>query len=98
LARSRQCPARWLGLAEGLAVGLADGLADGLVDGLAATGAGRGLGGSTENLGFWLGGATTMPTTPSEVKSTYGRTRARAVSEPARFSTLLITPTGTPGT
>ena len=29
-----------------------------------------GAGGSTENLGLWLGGATTMPTTPSDVKST----------------------------
>ena len=57
-----------------------------------------GAGGSTENRGLWLGGTTTMPTTPSDVKSTYGWTRARAVSEPARFSTLLITPTGTPGT
>jgi hypothetical protein len=34
------------------------------------TGLTCGAGGSTENLGLWLGGATTMPTTPSDVKST----------------------------
>ena len=61
-------------------------------------GAGGRVGGSTQNRGLRGGGATTMPTTPSEVKSTYGRTRARSVSPPPWPSTAVITPTGTPGT
>ena len=40
-------------------------------------------GGSTLNRGLVRGGATTTPTTPSELKSAYGRTRARSVSAAA---------------
>src|SRR5262249_32783739 len=58
-------------------VGLAEGLAGGLGDRLATAGAGRGLGfgGSTENLGFVLGGTATVPTTPRPGEATEGASR-----------------------
>src|ERR1700733_3257225 len=90
-------PAEADGLGDGLAVSPGVTVTVTVGTGCAFLGAG-GAGGSTENRGLWVGGTTTMPTTPSEVKFTNGRTRACAVSEPARFSTLLIVPTGTPGT
>ena len=59
---------------------------------------GVGLGGSTENLGSVRGGMTTTPTTPSAVPSANGRTSASLVSELLVPSSLVMTPTGTPGT
>jgi hypothetical protein len=60
-------------------------------------GDGVGLGGSTENLGSVRGGTTTTPTTPSAVSSANGRTSASLVSELLVPSSLVMTPTGTPG-
>ena len=74
---------------------------DGVAPGLTVTvtvGTGLGLGGSTESLGFWAGPAITTPTTPSEVKSTNGRTSAVRVSDPALPWTFVTCPIGTPGT
>ena len=43
-------------------------------------------------------GCTTIPTVSTAVSSTYGVTNAVRVSWPGVASTLLIVPTGTPGT
>ena len=61
-------------------------------------GAGVGDGGSTEKRGLVRGGTITTPTTPSAVSSANGRTSASLVSELLVPSSLVITPTGTPGT
>src|SRR5580704_14613986 len=76
-------PAEADGLGDGLAVSPGVTVTVTVGTGCGFLGAG-GAGGSTENRGLWLGGTTTMPTTPSEVKFTNGRTRACAVSEHAR--------------
>ncbi len=58
-------------------------------------GAGRGR---IETRGLCVGTCTTMPTTPSAVKSADGRTRADWVSALALRCTETTVPTGTPGT
>jgi hypothetical protein len=57
-----------------------------------------GRGGSTESLGLTRGCTVTTPTTPSELKSTNGRTSALLVSALDDVSSRTMVPIGTPGT